>query len=106
MGGIEPWWFRAMNLLISPFFLFILACLGVRVWIRCLFRCLVVVLRVVCGGGLLVIVGRGVEVVEGGHEVGVDLRLLGLQVFLIAFQHVVGGVTHALHLILLRDVEG
>lgn len=40
MGGIEPWWFRAVNLLISRFFSVYLACLGVRVWIRCLFRCL------------------------------------------------------------------
>jgi hypothetical protein len=38
---------------------------------------------VVCGGGLLAVVGIGVESVEGGHEVGVDLCLFGFEVFLL-----------------------
>ncbi len=47
-----------------------------------------------------------VKSVEMGHEVGVYFRLFGLNVFLVTFEHVVGGVTHALHRVLFGDVEG
>ena len=51
------------------------------------------------------IAGRGVEGVEGVHEVFVDFGLFGFQVLLVTLQHIVGGVAHPLHLVLLRDVE-
>ena len=54
----------------------------------------------------MVIVGNGVEVVESGHEVLVDFGFFGGEVFLVSLQHIVCGVAHALHLVLLRDVEG
>lgn len=51
MGGIEPLRFIGVDFMFSPFFSFMLTCLGVRGKNRCLIRCLGVGSGVICGGG-------------------------------------------------------
>lgn len=75
-------------------------CSFIRWWRRCY-----VVFYVVCCG-ICCPDGVRIQVVQGIHEVLVDLGFLGADIFLIAFQHEVGRVAHAFHGVLFWNVEG
>ena len=46
-----------------------------------------------------------IQIIVEFHHVIVDLRFLSLEIFLISLEHVVCAMPHALHLVLLRDIE-